>query len=184
MVHIYGHSWPVRWGEPDEAKLLKVYSNCASVEVFVNGQSLGVKKRNNQDFPAAGLRWLAKFREGENVIRAVGNLGISDEIKFVYQTLKWDKPAKLLLEELKVVDDVSTLQVKLLDAKGVQCLEARNFVRFGLAGDGQLIDNLGTSTTARKVQLYNGRAQISVKRRGKSVVSVSAEGLPTAFLNI
>jgi beta-galactosidase len=179
MIHLYGHTWPVRWGDRDEAKLVKVYSNCPQVELFVNGQSAGTKKRNIQDFPAAGLRWLMKFREGENVLRAVGTNGISDEIKFVYQTEKWDKPAKLLLTE--IADGV---EVKLVDSKGVQCLDARNFVRFGLAGDGNLIDNLGTSTTARKVQLYNGRALINIRRKGRSVVSVSSEGLPTAFLNI
>jgi beta-galactosidase len=97
----------------------------------------------------------------------------------VYQTEKWDKPAKLLLSEI-----AGGVEVKLVDEKGVQCLDARNFVRFALAGDGVLIDNLGTSTTARKVQLYNGRAQINVQRKGRSVVSVSSEGLPTAFLNI
>ena len=96
----------------------------------------------------------------------------------------WSKPAKLVLEELRVVDNVSTLEVRALDARGVLCLDARNFVRFAVAGDGRLIDNLGTSTTARKVELYNGRAQISVQRKGKLVVSVSSEGLPTAFLNI
>jgi beta-galactosidase len=58
-------------------------------------------------------------------------------------------------------------------------------VRFELAGDGRLIDNLGTSTSARRVQLYNGRALISVQRlKGKSVVSVSSEGLATTFLNV
>lgn len=185
MVHIYGHTWPVRWGERDEAKLVKVYSNCPAVELFVNGQSAGLKKRNSQDFPAAGLRWLVKFREGENVLRAVaGTVEITDEIRFVYQTEKWSKPAKLVLEELRVVDNVSTLEVRALDARGVLCLDARNFVRFAVAGDGRLIDNLGTSTTARKVELYNGRAQISVQRKGKLVVSVSSEGLPTAFLSI
>ncbi len=183
MVHIYGHSWPVRWGERDEAKLVKVYSNCPAVELFVNGVSAGVKKRNSQDFPAAGLRWLVKFKEGENVLRAVDSKGIEDEIRFVYQTENWEKPAKLILEELRAVDDVSTLEVRAVDAKGVLCLDARNVVRFGLAGDGRLIDNLGTSITARKVELYNGRAQISVQRKGKAVVSVSSEGLPTAFFS-
>jgi beta-galactosidase len=186
MVHIYGHSWPVRWGERDEEKLVKVYSNCPAVELFVNGQSAGMKKRNSQDFPAAGLRWLVKFREGENVVRAVGRrdtVEIEDEVRFVYQTEKWDKPAKLVLEELRMDGDVVTIEAKLVDAKGVLCLDARNFVRFGLAGDGRLIDNLGTSTTARKVQLYNGRAEIRVQKDGKSVVSVSSDGLPTAFLN-
>ena len=184
MVHIYGHSWPVRWGERDEAKLVKVYSNCSAVELFVNGVSAGVKKRNSQDFPAAGLRWLVKFKEGENVLRAVGSKGIEDEIRFVYQTEKWDKPVKLILEELRAVDDVSTLEVRAVDAKGVLCLDARNVVRFGLAGDGRLIDNLGTSITARKVELYNGRALISVQRKGKVVVSVSSAGLPAAFVSI
>ena len=185
MVHIYGHSWPVRWGDRGEAKLVKVYSNCASVELFVNGESVGVKQREARDFPAAGLRWLVKFKEGENVVRAVARREkISDEIKFVYQVQKWEKPAKLVLEELRGTDDVSTLQVTVRDAKDVLCLDARNVVRFALAGDGRLIDNLGTSITSRKVELYNGRALISVKKRGRSVVSVSSEGLPTAFLNI
>jgi beta-galactosidase len=185
MVHIYGHSWPVRWGARDEAKLVKVYSNCAEVELFVNGVSTGTKKRNSQDFPAAGLRWLVRFKEGENVVRAVAkDKFLTDEIKFVYQTAQWEKPAQLVLRELKQVDDVSTLEARAFDAKGVMCLDARSFVRFGLAGDGRLIDNLGTSTTARKVQLYNGRALISVQRKGKSVVSVSSEGLPATFLSL
>ncbi len=35
MIHIYGHSWPTRWGEPGESKLVKVYSNCEVVELLV-----------------------------------------------------------------------------------------------------------------------------------------------------
>jgi beta-galactosidase len=178
MVHIYGHSWPVRWGEPDEEKLVKVYSNCAEVELFVNGRSAGTKKRNSQDFPAAGLRWLVKFREGENVLRAFGEDLIADEVKFRYQTQKWGQPARMILRET-----ANGVEVKLVDAKGVQCLDARNFVRFALAGDGELIDNLGTSITSRKVQLYNGRAQIDIRGKGRSVISVSSEGLPTEFIS-
>ncbi|HEV2834728.1 MAG TPA: glycoside hydrolase family 2 TIM barrel-domain containing protein, partial [Pyrinomonadaceae bacterium] len=94
MVHIYGHSWPVRWGAKDEAKLVKVYSNCPAVELFVNGVSAGTKKRNSQEFPAAGLRWLVKFREGENVVRALAKdkTELTDEVKFLYQTARWEKP--------------------------------------------------------------------------------------------
>lgn len=183
MVHIYGHTWPVRWGEPDEAKLVKVYSNCEKVELFVNEVSAGVKKRKSQDFPAAGLRWLVKFKPGENVVRAVGK-NAEDEIRFVYQTEKWGKPAKLVLKVSSSTSDVATVEVQLVDAKGVLCLDARNVVRFGVTGDGRLIDNLGTSTTARKVELYNGRAQINVEAKETVVVSVSSEGLPTAITQI
>jgi beta-galactosidase len=130
------------------------------------------------------LRWLVRFKEGENIIRATDGKNVTDEIRFVYQTAQWDKPSKLVLREQRRVADVSVLQVTVHDAKDVLCLEARNFVRFDLAGDGRLIDNLGTSTTTRKVQLYNGRALISVARKGRSVVSASSDGLPTTFLSL
>jgi beta-galactosidase len=190
MVHIYGHSWPVRWGGKDEPKLVKVYSNLPSVELFVNGKSVGAKKRNSQDFPAAGLRWLVRFKEGENLLRAVGRreqTEVVDEIKFVYQTAKWEKPAKILIserfEEIGHRSRFATLEVKAIDKNGILCLDARNVVRFSLAGDGRLIDNLGTSTSARRLELYNGRAVIKAALTGKAVVSVMSD-LPTAFAEI
>jgi beta-galactosidase len=188
IAHIYGHSWPVRWGKPNEPKLVKVYSNCPTVELFLNGNSLGVRKRNSQDFPAAGLRWLAQFKEGENRLRAVGNregTKVEDSITIRYQTQTWGKPAKLVLEEIGKGDKTVTIQTRLLDQNGVACLDARNVVLFGLAGDAQLLDNLGTSTGARKLELYNGRAVIGVKMKsGDAVVSVASDGLPTEFLAI
>lgn len=191
MVHLYGHSWPSRWGEKDESKMVKVYSNCPSVELFVNGVSQGVKKRSSQDFPAAGLRWQVKFKEGENHLKAVGKKDgaaeVTDEIRQFYQTQKWGKPAKLVLEEIarSTGGDTVTVQARLSDASGIPCLDARNVVRFGLTGDGRLLDNLGTSTGARKLELYNGRAIISLKPdKGDVVVSVKSEGIPTAFLTV
>ena len=187
MVHTYGHSWPIRWGAADEAKLMKVYSNCETVELFVNGQSQGVKKRNSQDFPAAGLRWMVKLAP-ENHVRAVGRKGnrtVEDEIHFRYQTETWGKPAELRLRELSRNADTVMVETQLFDANGVLCLDARNQVHFGISGDGALIDDLGTDTGARVVELYNGRAMISLRRNGrKSAVSVSTKNIPTAFLEI
>jgi beta-galactosidase len=187
MVHIYGHSWPVRWGSEDEEKMIKVYSNCEEAELYVNGQSAGVKKRNSQDFPAAGLRWNVKLNRGKNDVRVVARKGktqVEDAISFQYQTEKWGKPAKALIEKMSEESGIATLQVKLLDDKNVQCLDAANWVRFGLAGDGELIDDLGTSSGSRYVQLYNGRAIIRVRtKNGKSVVSAKVDGVPTIFIN-
>ncbi|SJZ46368.1 glycoside hydrolase family 2 TIM barrel-domain containing protein [Sediminibacterium ginsengisoli] len=188
MVHIYGHTMPVRWGDADEEKMVKVYSNCDEAELFLNGKSMGIKKRNSQDFPAAGLRWNLKFNAGNNTVRVVarkGKVQVEDNVSFRYQTEKWAAPAKLVLEKLSEQDGIATVQVKLFDAKGIQCLDAANFVRFGLAGDGKLIDNQGTSSGSRYVQMYNGTAIIKVELKGgKSVVSVAADKLPTAFLNL
>jgi beta-galactosidase len=186
MVHIYGHTWPVRWGKPGEEKLIRVYSNCREAELFLNGQSAGVRKRNSQDFPAAGLRWLVKLNDGTNSVRCLGRGEggeVSDTITFTYQTKPWDKPAKLILREIARTNAVATLEAQVLDKNGVPCLDAANLARFGLAGDGRLLDNLGTSTGSRAIQLYNGTAQISAQLTGsKAVLSVSSEGLETTLL--
>jgi beta-galactosidase len=185
MVHIYGHTWPVRWGKEGELKLVKVYSNCDEAEIFLNGTSYGTKKRNSQDFPAAGLRWNLPFVKGENRLKVIAPKGeqtLTDEITFQYQTEKWGEPTGMSLNIIGKQDDVLTLEVKLLDNKGLLCLDAVNQVNFGLTGEGRLIDNLGTTGGSRKVQLYNGRAIVKVQlNRGKSIASVKADGLTTVF---
>jgi beta-galactosidase len=168
--------------------MIKVYSNCDEAELFVDGKSAGVRKRKSQDFPSAGLRWNVILNKGKNEVRVIarkGKLTVADSISFQYQTEKWNKPAKLLIEKIKEKDDTVTIQAKLLDNKNVQCLDAANWIRFGLTGDGKLIDNLGTSSGSRYVQLYNGRAVIRVKRNnGKSVISAKVDGVPTEFTEL
>lgn len=188
MAHIYGHSWPVRWGGAEEEKMVKVYSNCDEAELFLNGKSYGVKKRRTQDFPAAGLRWNVKFVKGLNSINVIARKGkefVRDAVSFQYQTETWGKPATLNFEKIKEENGIVTVQVRLLDEKGIPCLDAVNWVRFGLAGDGKLIDNQGTSSGSRYVQMYNGRATIKIQtNKGVNVVSAQSTGLPTATINL
>jgi beta-galactosidase len=191
MVHIYGHSWPVRWGKPGEPRNVQVYSNCERAELFLNGVSLGTKQRDSQDFPAAGLRWSVAFQRGPNHLRAVATRGavkVTDEIDLIYQTEIWGRPAELRLSEAtppkSAGQRTTSVSVRLVDAKGVLCLDSRNVVRFSLAGDGTLRDNLGTARGSRELQLYNGRAAISVSRNGGCTIGVTSEGLPPAFLNL
>ena len=188
MVHIYGHSWPVRWGNKGDRKEILVYSNCEAVELFVNGVSQGIKKRDSQDYPAAGLRWNCVYEEGKNEIRAVavkGKTKVMDEIVQEYQTAKWGKEAVATLSVVSREGDTVLLEVQLLDKDGVRCLDSKKYIEFEIAGDGSLIQNQGTSTGSRKVQAYNGRACIKVNlNKGKSMVAVKAEGIPTAFMEL
>lgn len=188
MVHIYGHSWPVRWGNKGDRKEILVYSNCEAVELFVNGVSQGIKKRDSQDYPAAGLRWNCVYEEGKNEIRAVavnGKIKVTDEIVQEYQTAKWGKEAVATLSVISREGDTVLLEVQLLDKEGVRCLDSKKYIEFEIAGDGLLIQNQGTSTGSRKVQAYNGRACIKVNlNKGKSMVAVKAEGIPTAFMEL
>ena len=78
-----------------------------------------------------------------------------------------------------------SVEVRLMDDKNVQCLDARNWFYFSLAGDGELIGDLGTSSGSRKVQAYNGRAIIRVKSViGASVLCIKSPGIETVFLNL
>lgn len=190
MVHIYGHSWPIRWGDEGELKMVKVYSNCDKAELFLNGKSIGVKHRNSQDFPAAGLRWMTLFVHGKNNLRVIatrGKVTVKDEINFDYQTEKWGAPSRLALSEIgrEAIDgkEIITVEGRLYDANGVLCLSARNLVHFTLAGDGTLIDNRGTSTGSRVVQMYNGRTQISLSCTGNVTIGISSQRVETAFYN-
>jgi beta-galactosidase len=184
MIHIYGNTWPVRWGKEGETKTIKVYSNCEEVELFLNGESRGTKRRLSADFPAAGLRWELTFLPGENRVAAAGRQGkttVSDEIRFVYQTEEWGAPAELNVAVSPAGEDEVTIEATLLDANGILCLDARNVIEFQLSGDGKLMDNQGTSAGSRKVEAYNGRARIKAKLNGshKSAVAVKSKGLET-----
>lgn len=189
MVRLYGHTWPVRWGRPDEKKMVKVYSNCPEAELFLNDVSVGTKHRDSQDFPCAGLRWLVNFKPGENHLRVVAKpqkgKPISDEIALSYQTEQWSKPSRFSLKEKSRDAGTVTVLAQLLDESGVVCLDARNEVRFTLAGAAQLIDNQGTSNGSRVVQLYNGRAEISLtKPIAKATIGVESDGVAGAFCTI
>lgn len=187
MLRIYGHNWPVRWGKAGQQRLVRIYSNCAEVELWLNGKSLGKKKRTLDDFPCSGLRWDAAFRAGENELRAEGRLGnslVKDSVRFTYQTAAWSKPAKLSLRTVSDTSDHTTVEARLQDTAGVLCLDSRAVVRFSLAGNGTLLDNLGTPNGSRVVQLYNGRAEISLQHTGAVVAGVHADGMESAFLTL
>ena len=189
MLRIYGHSWPVRWGKAGEKRWVKVYSNCEEVELWLNGISQGTRRRDSQDYPAAGLRWDLPFEDGMNTLRAIGRRGattVTDEITFRYETRRWGAPHQLRLQELPAPGGRARVQVELLDAAGVVCLDSSALVRWGHAGDGRLRDNLGTAGGARAVQLANGRARIDLDlpRGGRATVSARLDGVPTALIHL
>jgi beta-galactosidase len=185
MCHLYGKNWALRGGPLGEAKEVRVYSNCPEVELFHNGKSLGTKKRNATSFPACGLTWQVVYAEGDNELRAVAKKGsatVEDSLKQHYQVGESGKSKKMALSEIRREGDLATMEVRFLDEKGLVSLDAADIVKFGITGDAQLLDNLGTRTGSRVVQCANGRAQITVKLTGdKAWISVSTERHRTQF---
>jgi len=187
MIHIMGHTQPIRWGDTDEEKEVLVYSNCPQVELFVNGVSQGIRKRDSQNYPAAGLRWNVKLQSGDNSINAIATSNdkslYEDNLNWVYQIEKWGDECMMKLSSSPVDDNITKIDVCIVDDKNIQCLDSKTVVRFEIAGDGELIKNQGTSSGSSKIQVANGHASIKVRKgRGKAVVAVKSDKLETQFL--
>ena len=187
MVHIYGHSWPVRWGGAGEVRTVRVYSNCDQAELFLNGKSQGSAHRDSQNFPAAGLRWEVQFTSGPNHLRVIatkGDVKVSDAIDLIYQTERWGPPAAIRLTENARHNNLGSVEARLVDANGTLCVDSAKTIRFALAGAGRLIDNLGTTRGSRELQLSNGRAEISLAWEGSCKIEARVDGLPSAVLEL
>jgi beta-galactosidase len=95
--------------------------------------------------------------------------------------MKFNEKSRSIVDGKETV----TIEAKLYDAKGVLCLDARNRIRFTIAGVGTLIDNQGTTKGSRVVEMCNGRAEISLARNdGGSIIGVTTAGLKTTFYTI
>ena len=162
------------------------------MELFVNGVSQGMRHRDSNDFPCAGLRWYPAFEAGQNTVRAVAHAGgrrMEDQVSFHYETEPWGKPAQLRLSPAplgthSVQSGRVVLLAELLDSHGKRCLDARQVIRFTVAGDAELLDNLGTTTGSRVVQLANGHIQITALLRTEAVIGVLCDGVAPAFLKL
>ena len=181
MLHIYGHTWPVRWGREGQLREVLVYSNCKEVELYINGRSQGIHQRHADDFPAQGFHWDVQFQQGRNVIRAVAG-ELVDEIVVDYQTAEWGTPSQIQLSVVEEHGDTVLVEAQLFDTEGVRCLDATNRISFSVAGDAQLLDNQGTSTGTRRIEAYNGRALMYVKHTGVCAIGASAEGVRQSAL--
>ena len=131
---------------------------------------------------------MVQFQQGANHLRAVAHSGaseISDDVALDYQTEKWGTPEQLALTCIATNGNVERIAARLVDSRGVLCLDATERVHFDVTGDAELLDDLGTPDGSRLVGLANGRAQINLRFSGhRAVASVACDGVPTAFLDL
>ncbi len=178
MLHIYGHTWPVRWGRDGERKQVLVYSNQPWVELYVNGQSQGRRRRDVNDYPAQGFHWDVVLQPGENTLRAVSAGGLTDEIRQDYVMEPWGQPARLLLSR----ESADVVSAELVDEQGRRCLDATDWIVFSLAGDGRLLCDQGTTLGSRRIQAANGVARIRFAAEGRCAIAAQSGDLATPLL--
>jgi hypothetical protein len=184
-----------RWGwtaDPRSNIPLEIYSNCDSVEVLLNGRSLGVKPITDPLFPA--LLW-AVPNEG-NTVEVLGRKAGTVAARFQLKTV--GPPARLDLDpDLFTISSggrqVSTIEVQVLDDNGNRVTDADLTVTVEVVGEGRLLAMAGadltdtTPVTASQVKLYQGRAVAVVRSGpgpGRITVLATATGVAPAEVTI
>jgi len=182
VLHIFPHwTWPGREGQGVD---VWCYSNCESVELFLNGRSLGAKP-----MPLHGhLEWNVPYEPG--VLLARGFKGGVPAMESSVETAGSPKSLVAELSGLRVLadgKDVSVLNVKAVDEAGRLCPHACDKASFEVSGPGRLIGvgngdpSCHEPDKASSRSLFGGRCQAIVQSLpglpGKIRVEVSAPGL-------
>lgn len=86
MVYIVSHTWTHRKGVEGVPQSVRVFSNCDSVEFFLNGNTLGKQEH--------GFVWKTHLTNGENTLRAIGyskGETVRDEMMLFFDAIRADK---------------------------------------------------------------------------------------------
>lgn len=198
VLHIFPH-W--NWNKGDTIDVW-VYTNCEEVELFLNGKSLGTKKKQADDLH---LMWRLSYEPG--TLKAIGKQKSAALFKgngknkphseiltrgiLIKEVKTAGPPAKIILEpDRKEIacdgDDLSFITVKILDKDGILVPYANNLIDFEIKGEGKIagVDN-GLQTSHEKFKAdyrkaFNGMCLVVVQSRekpGQITLKAASKGL-------
>lgn len=188
VLHILPH-W--NWKSGDTVDVWAYYNHADEVELFLNGKSLGTKKKLGDDLH---VMWRVPFVAGtlKAVSKKDGKIVLTKEIKTA------GKPAKIeLIADRKNIKadgkDLSFITARVVDAAGNIVPDADNIIQFSVKGEAEIIgtDNgLQTSIESFKSnthKAFNGLCLAVVQSKEKEnnvVVTAFSQGLQTASVII
>jgi beta-galactosidase len=190
LVHILPH-WNWKGFEGKEIPVW-CYSNCESVELFLNGKSLGEKKFSSTK--NLHLEWQVPYSPGtlKAVAKNHGKIVCTDEVKTA------GAPAKIILTpdhtEINAGGkDLSYVKVEIVDKEGNVCPKADNLVKFQIKGYG-VIAGVGNGNPvsheyfkASERKAFHGLALVilkSTESRGKIELTAMSNGLEQSEVTV
>jgi beta-galactosidase len=187
MIHIFPH-W--NW-TPGKIVDIWAYSNCQEVELFLNGKSLGTKRKSGDEIH---LVWKVPFAPG--TLKAIGR---SNGRELVSQQVKTaGKPAKIILTADRnhiTADgrDLSFITVQVTDKDSTVVPDAENLITFKLDGEGKVagVDN-GSPIShepfkASYRKAFHGLCLLVVQttnKKGTIDISASGDGLESGKISV
>lgn len=187
VLHIFPH-W--NWKEGQTVDVW-AYTNAEEVELFLNGKSMGTKRKQGDDLH---LMWRLTWEPG--TVKAIARTGGKEVLTKEIHTA--GKPARILLEpdrtKLKADGkDLSFVKISILDDKGNIVPYADNLVKFEVNGAGKLraTDNGNPvsmeSFQASERKAFHGLCLAVIQasdKAGKITLKAVSDGLPEASVTI
>lgn len=188
VLHIFPH-W--NWEEGETIDVWAYYNHADEVELFLNGTSLGTKKKEGD---VLHVMWRVTYAPGE--VKAVSRLKGEEVATKVIKTA--GAPAKIILEadrEAIKADgkDLSFITVKIVDKEGNLVPKADNLVHFTVEGEAFIagVDN-GNPTSLESFKgnqrkAFNGLALAILQAKattGEVKFTATSEGLEPDELTI
>ena len=187
VLHILPH-WNWKKGQVID---VWTYTSGDAVELFLNGKSLGMKKKAGDDIH---LSWKVPFEEG--TVKAVayknGKEILTEEVKTAGQAERI-----ILSADHKTIHsdgkDLSFVTVKVVDKNGITVPRADNLINFSVTGEGIIagVDNGNPisheSFKGNNRKVLNGLCLVIVQantKPGKIHLVASSEGLKDETINI
>lgn len=192
-LHILPHwNWEGREGKTTP---VFVYSSFDSAELFLNGKSLGIQKKNNDTKQNRyRLMWMdVKYEPGSLKVVAFdknGNPTSEKEIKTA------GKPYQIVLDpDVKTIkangEDLCYITVSVVDKNGILCPTATNQLTFKVDGEGTFRAACNGDATSVELfhlptmKLFSGKLVVliqSTEATGNIELSVSGKGLKKGSL--
>ncbi|MDM8253609.1 glycoside hydrolase family 2 TIM barrel-domain containing protein [Phocaeicola barnesiae] len=188
VLHLFPH-W--NWTPGQEVDMWCYYNLADEVELFVNGKSQGIRRKNDDCLHAA---WRVNYEPGsvKVVARKQGKVVAEKEIQTA------GAPEKIrLTPDRRTLEadgkDLSFVTVEVLDDKGNLCPDADNLVRFEVEGNLTIagVDNGSPTSMERfkdnKRKAFHGKCLVVLQNDGTSGTArlkAISEGLEEAVVEI
>jgi len=184
VLHIFPH-W--NWKPGQMVDVWAYYNNADEVELFLNGKSLGVKKKTGDDLH---IMWRVAYTPG--TLKAISRKNGKTVLEKTISTA--GAPAKIIITADKnsihaAGNELSFVTVQITDKNGNLVPDAGNLVKFTLIGNGKIagVDN-GSPTSmesfrAGNRKAFNGMCLAVIASNGKPgsiALKASSEGLVSA----
>lgn len=194
-LHILPHwNWQGREGQTTP---VFVYTNFDSAELFINGKSMGVQKKNDSS-PQSRYRlmWMdVKYEPGTVKVVAYDKNGKPTAEKSIVTA---GKPYRLVLEPDRSVisadgKDISFVTVSVVDEKGNPCPTADQQLKFSVSGKGKYRAACNGDATSMEqfhlptMKLFSGKLVVLVQSDtspGDIQLTVEGQGLKKGELKL